>query len=295
MWCVSVDMIVIVIIQTHTFCSPLQISFTTNTFSTFVNTIHAQITPQKDGIRYLHVKEKPGHYSIGIFVFPPNAIIPLHNHPGMIVLSRLLYGSLKAKTYDIIFHDDNQRTNIVENDDHHQDGDGGDHHQEDTTSWLRVPNFVSRVLPQSLRSSSSSSSMKGIVVEEEEIPKGFIHVYENNTKELRSPEITELCPEKSNVHEFQAGPNGAAVLDVLVPPYDCENERDCTFYRENRHYEVPAMVEDNENDNANDMDCDCDKMRRRVWLEPIEQPDWFHCTCGHYAGLKNGCNNNEDE
>lgn len=175
-------------------------------------------------MRYLHVAEMEGQYSIGIFVFPPHAAMPLHDHPDMVVLSRILYGQVEKKSLDLERPAPATRT-----------------------SWLG--NMF-------LRGGSSfrGGSSKGI-------PSNARKAFKTANEFLQAPAVTMLYPYEGNLHSFVAGPNGAAVLDVLLPPYG--DARDCTFYHTQEDGDDP----------------------RACWIVPTGQPEDFHCISGEYRHL----------
>lgn len=185
-------------------------------------------------VRYLHISEVPDQYSIGIFVFSPYARIPLHDHPDMCVLSRVLYGDLQRLSLDLASEEDQSMS----------DGD------KRRSNWLG--GFFNRF--DSFR---------------HKLPKGSKTAFKNQVDHLQAPDVAILYPYEGNLHEFVAGPYGAAVLDVLLPPYDNLQNRDCTFYEIhelNSPWPKPIGKEP-------------------CYIVPTGQPESFHCISGQYRDL----------
>lgn len=214
--------------------------FSFSTFSECVKPIHDAITPscEDETVRYIHLSEVPEQYSIGIFIFPPHSRIPLHDHPGMCVLSRVLYGSLTRRSLDLARPEDAAQQNPTTS--------------NSSSSWFSWNN--------------TTRSKRHKV----EYPEGTRLAYKNRIDTLHAPECTMLFPFEGNLHEFVAGEYGAAVLDVLLPPYDPDHHRDCTFY-ETQPCDQQVILDSSPRD--------------PVWALPTAQPEDFHCISGSYRGL----------
>nr|CCA24127.1 conserved hypothetical protein [Albugo laibachii Nc14] len=118
-------------------------------------------------VTYQHIWESKS-VSMGIFVLSPGASIPLHDHPGMTVISRILYGSLRIRSFDF------------------------------------AP-------------LQSDDGLLGILRQDSTIS---------------APSTTALSPTCGNIHEFLAdGIEGCAIFDILAPPYNTEEGRDCSYYK----------------------------------------------------------------
>lgn len=50
---------------------------------------------------YIPIASTP-QFTIGVFVIPANLKLPIHDHPGMAVYSKLLFGTLRLRSFDVL-------------------------------------------------------------------------------------------------------------------------------------------------------------------------------------------------
>lgn len=144
-------------------------------------------------ITYLHIYEDP-EVSVGIFCLPAGACIPLHNHPGMTVFSRLLYGQMFVQSFD----------------------------------WCRNGDVALAEASAAADRANGTACEPAGVSEAAQEGRPARLVMSRVQSPADSPMV--LFPEAGgNLHTFTALTD-CAVLDVLSPPYDTANDRDCTYY-----------------------------------------------------------------
>ena len=151
---------------------------------------------QADGpcvIRTQTVYESPA-FDIVVFVFPAGAAIPLHDHPGMTVMSKVLYGTLGMRSFD----------------------------------WVEPPTRA-----QLEQWSIEQEEMEECGTEARPMIGGSAEGRPalRRGETVLTPEAPTflLRPRFCNIHAFEAA-GECAVLDVLLPPYDDETGRDCHYF-----------------------------------------------------------------
>ncbi|KAH9093147.1 hypothetical protein Ae201684P_008807 [Aphanomyces euteiches] len=134
-------------------------------------------------IQYIEVYED-AQVSMGIFVLPPGTSIPLHNHPQMAVISRVLYGSMQVNAYDLVSA------------------------AEDEAFWARK---------EKRRRNGQLKNNRFPRFRERHLRIAAL----KKSEVVTGPCTTELLPDKCNIHEFIAsGDVGCAIFDILTPGYN---------------------------------------------------------------------------
>ncbi|KAM3606029.1 uncharacterized protein V6R79_009631 [Siganus canaliculatus] len=170
-------------------------------------------------VTYMHICETD-HFSMGVFLLKSGASIPLHDHPGMHGVLKVMYGTVRIRCFD------------------------------------RLEPQVAPPLPASAAPAAVGALRRSV---------------------LRSTgEYTEdsgpcvLSPDRDNIHQIEAVDGPTAFLDILAPPYDPDDGRDCHYYRLLSEADVPGGGQQGR--------------EKEVWLMEISQPPDFWCGGEPYPG-----------
>lgn len=83
-----------------------------------------------------------------------------------------------------------------------------------------------------------------------------------------------LTPLQDNLHQISAVEGPAAFLDILAPPYNADDGRDCHYYR------ALQTVEEDRTDQQEDEE----KKEKVTWMLEIPEPEDFWCGPEPYPG-----------
>ncbi|NP_001134267.1 2-aminoethanethiol dioxygenase [Salmo salar] len=178
--------------------------------------------PHNPPVTYMHICETD-EFSMGVFLLKSGASIPLHDHPGMYGMLKVLYGKVRITCFDRL---------------------------DKSTSVASDTQFNPPLLPFQRGALRSILGSVGEFTEES------------------GPCI--LTPDRNNLHQIDAVDGPTAFLDILAPPYDPDDGRDCHYYK------VLQSASDSEDKKA--------EGQKEVWLMEVSQPSEFWCGGEPYPG-----------
>ena len=137
-------------------------------------------------------------FEIVVFLFPAGAAIPLHDHPKMTVLSKVLYGALAMKSFD----------------------------------WAVPPTAddFAALTAESSRQEARAANC-GPAGADDDTPLAQPFAAFRRAEMVLNAAAPTCClrPTFGNIHSFEAL-SETAVLDLLMPPYDDDLGRDCHYF-----------------------------------------------------------------
>ncbi|EFA86026.1 hypothetical protein PPL_01259 [Heterostelium album PN500] len=148
-------------------------------------------TPYGYPISYYPLLENKS-FTLSIFAMPRGSTIPLHSHPHMQILSKMLYGSITIDSFEQL-----------------QENEKDNNNETKTTTVGSINSNINTTTPQS---QSISAIYRGRQVMTKENCRSFL-----------SPD--------SVLHRFRSLESSSAILELLFPPYEYP-QRNCTYYRE---------------------------------------------------------------
>eukprot|EP00434_Breviolum_minutum_P012836 symbB.v1.2.011315.t1/scaffold755.1/size165019/13 len=155
-----------------------------------VHTSDAAKIRSRSGVAYQEIYGG-GDMTVCIFLMRKGARIPAHDHPGMHVFGRLLFGSMRVKSWDLIDEDPGELKDAP----------------------LEAYYYGAQVL-------GPHPCTYGLGPEEMMLEVLKRHV-------LRATLLLFL--QEGNIHEIEAVED-CAFFDILTPPYNPRGGRDCTYF-----------------------------------------------------------------
>ncbi|XP_063291018.1 2-aminoethanethiol dioxygenase [Pelobates fuscus] len=199
--------------------------------------------PHNPPVTYMHICETDC-FSMGVFLLKGGTCIPLHDHPGMHGMLKVLYGKVRISGFDKVV-------------------------DAQAPAGPKEPQFQPPLLPY------QRAALRRAVLRSA-----------GDFSDSSAPCL--LSPHHDNLHQISAVDGPAAFLDILAPPYDPDDGRDCHYYKLLQPAPSSSPAEPAgrpEGDGPHQADAS-GLHSREVWLLEIPQPDDFWCGGEPYPGPK---------